>query len=248
MGILNTNFIKKFITNNPIEKIDDKGENYTDYDAVKYRWSHGSTESYLGDGLIIYSLINFLKCKNVVCLGSGGGFIPRIMVQAHRDLKEQEIFEQDYMWDKIQVYLVDAANKVGGEIDWKEKDSYFRKKFNPRIILDTTENAYFNFFVKHDIKIDLLHIDAGHSYDDIKRDFELYSKLLSNNGIITIHDTDKNYAKELIKTDNEEFTDWNGPIKFIEEISDEWQRLDLFNSSIDRDKPSSTGITILKHG
>ena len=63
MGILNTNFIKKFITNNPIEKIDDKGENYTDYDAVKYRWSHGSTESYLGDGLIIYSLINFLNIK-----------------------------------------------------------------------------------------------------------------------------------------------------------------------------------------
>ena len=94
----------------------------------------------------------------------------------------------------------------------------------------------------------MLHIDAGHSYDDVKRDFELYSKLLSKNGIITIHDTDKNYAKELIKTDNEEFTDWNGPIKFIEEISDEWQRLDLFNSSIDRDKPSSTGITILKHG
>ena len=119
MGILNTNFIKKFITNNQIEKVDDKGESYTDYDAVKYRWSHGSTESYL--------------------------------------------------WDKIQVYLVDAANKVGGEVDWNNNDSFFKKKFNPRIILDTTENAYYNFFVKHDIKIDLLHIDAGHSYDDIKR-------------------------------------------------------------------------------
>ena len=113
--------------------------------------------------------------------------------------------------------------------------------------LGTTENAYYNFFVKHDIKIDLLHIDAGHSYDDVKRDFELYSKLLSKNGIITIHDTDKNYSKELIKTDSENFTDWNGPIKFIEEISNEWQKLDLFNSNIDRDKPSSTGLTILKH-
>ena len=246
MGILNTDFIKKFITNNQVEKLDTKGSKYIEYDSTKYRWSHGSTELSLGDGLVIYSLINFFKSKIVVCLGSGGGFIPRIMVQAHRDLKEQDLLEQDYIWDKIQVYLVDAANNIGGEVDWLDKDSYFRKKFNPRIILDTTENAYYNFFVKHDLKIDFLHIDAGHSYEDVKKDFELYSKLINKNGIITIHDTDKNYAEELIKTDKEDFTDWNGPLRFIEEIPENWQRLDLFNSSTDRDKPSSTGLTVLR--
>ena len=41
--------------------------------------------------------------------------------------------------------LVDASNGIGGYTDWIDKDSFFRKNFPCRIILDTTENAYYNF-------------------------------------------------------------------------------------------------------
>ena len=71
------------------------------------------------------------------------------------------------------------------------------------------------------------------------------------NGIISIHDTDINYSKNYIVTKDisdqnhhDEFAD--GPAKFIEEISDEWQRFDFFNEGILKDKPSSTGLTILR--
>ena len=47
-----------------------------------------------------------------------------------------------------------------------------------------------DYDVKEDLKIDYLHIDAGHSYEDVKLDFQMYSSLLSEHGILSIHDTE----------------------------------------------------------
>lgn len=239
--IADKDYIKYHITSNDGEK-------------VAYRWTHGATDFHLGDGLLIYSFIQFFRAKVCVCLGSGGGFIPRIMTQARLELHDQNIFEGDntHNWGDIgQTIVVDAANGIGGKNDWSEKDSFFRSHFHPRVIIDTTENAYNNFFVKEDITIDFLHIDADHSYEGVKKDFELYSKLMSDSGVITIHDTDINYANNHIVTkdviEDEYYEEYaSGPSKFIEEISDEWQRFDFFNEGILKNKPSSTGLTILK--
>ena len=247
--ILNKKYIQSFITNNQIFE-DDK----INLKPVEYRWTHGATDFHLGDGLLIYSMIQYMRAKVCVCLGSGGGFIPRIMTQARVDLHDTEIFEgdRDYNWGDIgTTFVVDAANKVGGNVDWLPEGSFFRKIFSPRIINETTEKAYYDFFVKEDIKIDYLHIDAGHSYEDVKQDFELYSSLLSQYGIISIHDTDIRYAENYIVTKDisdqkhhDEFA--TGPAKFIKEIGSKWQRFDFFNEGTYPKKPSSTGLTILK--
>jgi len=253
--LFNLEYIRKHITNNQHRTVDKKGKDYITYKPVPYRWAHGATESSMGDGLLIYSIIHFMRAKTCVCLGSGGGYVPRIMTQARQDLHATGIFEgNDGMsWGDIgTTFVVDAANEVGGKVDWLDKDSFFRYKFCPRIINDTTENAYYNFFIKEDIKIDYLHIDAGHTYEDVKKDFNLYSKILSPKGIISFHDTDISYSKNYIVTkdikdqdDHDEFAE--GPSKFIEEIGDEWQRFDFFNEGILKNKPSSTGLTIIRH-
>lgn len=43
-------------------------------------------------------------------------------------------------------------------------------------------------------EINILHIDGSHSYEDIKNDYETWSKFLSEDGIILLHDT---YIEEL---------------------------------------------------
>jgi len=234
--MLNYHFITENITNN-IDK------------PVAYRWTHGATDKHLGDGLLIYSLIQMLRSKIVVCLGSGGGFIPRLMIQAQCDLVEQQIFDECRKWNEINVFVVDAANEVGGLNDWKEKDSFFRSYFHPRVILDTTENAFHNFFVKEDLKIDYLHIDADHSYEGVKKDFELYSTILKDNGIISIHDTDQSYHDNYIVTDDikeKDYQSFDGPAKFIKDIPKGWKTFNLFNEGVLKGKPSSTGITLLQ--
>ena len=239
--LVNIDYIKKFLTNN-------------DTEPVSYRWTHGATDEHLGDGLLIYSIIQFMRAKICVCLGSGGGFIPRIMTQARLDLYDSKILEgkKEYNWGDIgATYLVDASNGIGGEVDYLKEDSFFRSNFSPRFINDTTENAYFNFFVKEDIKIDFLHIDADHSYEGVKKDFEMYTNLLSKKGIVSIHDTDKNFNNNyIVSQDIQEQNNYDefieGPSKFIEEISDEWQKFNFFNEGTLPTKPSSTGLTILQ--
>lgn len=251
MSVVDKNFIKRFLTNNSKEIKEANNKTYIENTPVPYRWSHGATDTHLGDGLLIYSIIQLMRYKTLVCLGSGGGYIPRIMTQARLDLHDQEIFTGDnsHNFGDIGVtYLVDAANGVGGNIDYSKKDSFFRNHFYPRFVKDTTENAFYNFFVKQDIKIDYLHIDAGHSYEDVKNDFELYSTLLKPNGIISIHDTDAKYQEEFIVTEDEKeyFHKWDGPVKLIEEIGPEWKQFNFFNIGTAPMKPASTGITLLQ--
>ena len=256
MSIINYVLVKEFFTNNFKIKKDTNDKEFKELSPVKYRWTHGATDLHLGDGLLIYSAIQYMRAKVCVCLGSGGGFIPRIMSQARMDLHDQKIFDGEKLmeWGNVgTTILVDASNGVGGHTDWIEKDSFYRTHFPSRVILDTTENAYYNFFVKEDIKIDYLHIDAGHSYDDVKKDFDLYSKLLSPNGIISIHDTDESFEKEHIITDDilEDFHQEyaNGPAQFVKELKEnkEWEVFNFFNNGILRDKPSSTGLTFIRN-
>jgi hypothetical protein len=237
--IINNDYIKNNITNNG-----DK--------PVPYRWTHGATDLHMGDGVMVYSIIQHMRFKNCVCIGSGGGFIPRIITQARKDLHDSKIFEgnPDYNWGDIgATYVVDACNGVGGPNDLENENSFYRTHFYPRFIKSTSEEAYYNFFIRQDIKIDFLFIDGDHSYEGVKKDFELYSNILSENGIIMLHDTDEKYEETLIvsedaKKDHHRF---NGPSKFIKELqgNPEWNLVNLFNFRILSTKPSSSGITLV---
>jgi len=248
MELFNKEYIKQYLTNN--HTIDDNGNMVLH--PVKYRWTHGATDFHLGDGLIIYSLIQFNRAKVCVCIGTGGGFIPRLMTRARVDLHSQGIFKgnpQSEWGDIGTTIIIDAANGVGGFTDWTEENSFLRQHFTPQVILETSEKAFYDYFVRQDIKIDYLHIDGDHSYEGVKKDFELYSKIMSENGIITIHDTDQKYHDTLIVPDNQkgDFNSFDGPAKFVKELenSTEWNLVNLKNFSMFDEKVTSTGLTLL---
>lgn len=248
MQLLNKEYIKQYLTNN--HTIDTDGNMILE--PIKYRWSHGATDLHLGDGLLIYSLIMFNRAKVCVCIGSGGGFIPRLMTQARRDLWEQGIFEGNNQpeWGDIgTTIMIDAANGVGGNVDWKEENSFLRQHFQPQVILETSEKAFYDYFIRQDIKIDYLHIDGDHSYEGVKKDFELYSTIMSENGIITIHDTDEVYHNTFIVTENskDDFVPFDGPSKFIKELehNEKWNLVNLKNFRMFDKKVTSTGLALL---
>jgi hypothetical protein len=222
-------------------------------EKLSFLWTHGATSKHLGDGIMVYSLIQHMRYKSCVCIGTGGGYIPRIMTQARIDLYDQGIFEGDraYSWGDIGcTYVVDPCNGVGGQSTIDDEKGFYRTHFYPRFIKETSERAYYDFFVREDITIDLLFIDGDHSYEGVKKDFDLYSKLVSPHGIILIHDTDKSYSETLIVSEDakKDFFPFDGPSRLVEELKNnsEWVVMDLFNYGILKDKPSSTGLTIVK--
>jgi hypothetical protein len=238
--VLNFDYIKGFITND--------GEI-----PVPFRWSHGATNLDMGDGLLIYTLIQFTRSKNCVCIGSGGGYIPRIMTQARIDLHKSGIFEgnPDYNWGEIgATYVVDPCNGIGGQSNMEDESGFYRSNFYPRFIKETSEKAYYNFFVMQDIKIDFLFIDGDHSYEGVSLDFDLYKNVMSKEGIIAIHDTDGNFSKNYIVTEDQkkDFHEFNGPSQFVSDFvnSGDWEIFNLFNYGRLKDKPASSGITLFK--
>ena len=151
--------------------------------------SHGSGEGAedLGAGMLYYSLAYSLKSRTCVCLGSGGGFVPRLMRQAQRDL---DLAGSRTLLVDGTLQVPQHKKEIWGEPCWLSKDSVFRANYpDVEIRLELTETAFQEYFQPNDVKIDFLHIDADHHYEGVKLDWDLYSPLVPDDGIITLHDT-----------------------------------------------------------
>jgi len=156
---------------------------------------------------------------------------------------------QIYIWETVLLCILLYCNGIGGPNDLENESSFFRSTFYPRLIKATSVDAYHDFFIRQDIKIDLLWIDGDHSYEGVKTDFDLYSKILSDNGVIIIHDTDSNYEETLLVSEDakKDHHSFGGPSKFVKELEEnpDWNLINLHNFRILMDKPSSSGVTII---
>ncbi|MGD0020732.1 MAG: class I SAM-dependent methyltransferase [Smithellaceae bacterium] len=143
--------------------------------------SHGADPNagFLGAGLLYYTIAYMLRAKLCVCIGSGGGFVPRLMRQAQRDLGLVN----------ARTVLIDADAGEWSRPDWTDQASFFRNHYNDiEIIIDGSSNVFKHSATKA-WKIDYLHIDGDHSYSGSLEDFKNYKSLMSSRGIITFHDT-----------------------------------------------------------
>lgn len=79
-----------------------------------------------------------------------------------------------------------------------------------------------------DNMIDLLFIDGDHSYEGVKKDFELYKNLVSPSGFIAFHDiVPDSYSRTGIKTNS-----YVGQVpKFWNEIKDDFKHREFIESS-----------------
>ncbi len=139
--------------------------------------SHAAEDDNLGAGMLYYALAYMQKATFCVCLGSGGGFVPRMMRQAQRDLK----------LENARTLLVDGNKGDFGRPQWLSEEHFFKQAF-PDIeiwIQDTYEAS----LLLQKGQIDYLHIDADHSFEGVCRDFLNFLPLMKRGGVITFHDT-----------------------------------------------------------
>jgi predicted O-methyltransferase YrrM len=92
--------------------------------------------------------------------------------------------------------IIPHANTLIG-VDLSTESGKYMRKSKKTSFQNITTDDYYEIIKKTGIKIDMLFIDANHSQESVKRDFENYFNLVSDNGLILLHD---GYPK------NEEFT------------------------------------------
>ena len=160
-------------------------------DEPSWGWAegHGSNRvDYLGGGLLYYALTYMFKARNCVCLGSGGGFVPKLMAQAHRDLSSSGLLGRS-AGDATKVVLVDANVGKWGRPNWLREDSRFRRDFpEVEILFKLTADAAADLAVRG-FKIDYLHVDADHSKEGCLADLNGYLPLMRPDGVLTLHDS-----------------------------------------------------------
>lgn len=147
----------------------------------RFAGSHGgSGDGFLGLGALYYALAYAYRAQRCVCLGSGSGFVPRLMRQAQRDLE----------LPNSETVLVDAdLPELGyGKTDYfGPNPSAFRTLYPEVVVLKMRSDDYLK--IEGDDSIDYLHIDADHSYEGATADFLGYSRKMRKVSVITLHDT-----------------------------------------------------------
>jgi len=144
-----------------------------------YAPSHHARDGFLGGGMLYYALAYMIKAELCVCLGSGTGFVPKMMRQAQLDAGVVD--------GKTMVIDADLESAGWGSPDYFKNETEFTKNFADVIrIKELSVEASKRF---EPGSIGYLHIDADHSYEGVKADFEAYKDKITPRGMITLHDS-----------------------------------------------------------
>ena len=128
--------------------------------------------------MLYYALVYALRAKICVCLGSGDGFVPRLLKQAQRDAGVEE----------ARTLLIDGNLGRWGRPNWLPPDSFLKTAFpDIEIFISSTRDAARNLPLE--LKIDYLHIDADRTPSGALQDFLDYAPLMAKGGLIALHDT-----------------------------------------------------------
>ena len=152
--------------------------------------SHGADHAkYLGAAMLYYSFAYAFQCQTIVVLGSGGGFVPRILRQAQRDLQASGALSSSAAPVLILVDAHLASAGYGSTFYAENEDTIMRQQFRDiRYVFQKTDDAFVQL-KNEGISIDYLHVDADHSAEQSWKDFENFSTLLSDRGVVSFHDT-----------------------------------------------------------
>ena len=167
----------------------------------KMAWAkgHGVNDSSLGFGLMYYTITYALAARVAVCLGSGGGLVPLLMKEAQRDLGIKY----------SRTILIDANNGEWGSPVWLPSDSTLRQDYpDIEFWIMTTDDAVERLGDTSTF-INYCHIDANHSYEQARADFDNYSQMLVNGGVITMHDTKTACGVPRVIAEIREMPEWD---------------------------------------
>lgn len=171
---LKSNLIKKDVVKFLIEKYDgNQGQNID--------LKRGS----LGFGLLHYALVQNLKPKNILVVGSLKGYAPMMIAAACRDIRSGKVDFVDAAYDENS----NGKNWQGIGF-WKKikpKDHFAQVGVDKHITTHLMTSIEFAKKYPHK-KYQYIYIDGDHSYEGVKLDYKLFYPRLEKGGLMSFHD------------------------------------------------------------
>lgn len=166
------------------ERLGEDGEVHHDASLADlyYASSHGiGADSTIP---VIFELVRFVKPEICVIIGSGDGLIPRVVREAQ--IASGKVSGR--------TYLIDRGETMGAMPHRIHDPKSVFRTFYPEILVMKMCSVPqgIDDLRQRERKIDILWIDGDHSYEGSLQDFTNYSPLLSDEGLIFMHDTAPN--------------------------------------------------------
>jgi len=120
-------------------------------------------------------------------IGDGGSFLLDTMFQP--SLKISVAVDNCSYWSEQRGRITEVLHYL----------EYNKSSCSVRFIEKSTDD----FFKDNDLVFDCIFIDADHSYEGVKRDYENSLKILNNNGYIIFHDINSRQCPGVVKLWNE---------------------------------------------
>ena len=143
----------------------------------------------LGFGFIHYSVIRALRVRSSLIIGSRRGFVPICQAIAMKDaaLGGRIVFVDPGFSDAEDGF----QRGMGGYGFWKNKDdvSTLFQTFGVANIITHKPITSQTFFTSSTDQFHLIYIDADHSYDGFRHDFNHAISALDGDGLIMFHDS-----------------------------------------------------------
>ncbi len=146
------------------------------------RHNNDYNKNNLGFGFMHYSLIRNLRPDRVLCVGSQRGYVPAICGLACKDEGKGHV-------DFVDLGLeINEENSWGGLGVWKKatKSYWWRLGVEDYITIFNCRTSVFE-----SKEYDYISLDGDHSYEGIKRDFNLFWPHLKKGGIMAITNSDE---------------------------------------------------------
>lgn len=152
------------------------------YDVIKRHFyspnqNRGNSEYSFGFGLVHYALIRNLRPQRVLCVGSLKGYIPALCALA---CKDEGI-------GKVEFVDEGGLNWGGGGI-WQGLGNNLHDYWKPLGIEDWIETHVCRIEDYSIGNYQYIHLDADHSYEGAKRQFNLLWAHLDRGGMLSMHD------------------------------------------------------------
>jgi len=154
----------------------------------------------------IIEYINKFYCENILEIGvcKGDTSIEMLNYSKNKNVKYYGVDLFEDMEEHV------FKNEVSIPANTMSEVESFLKSVSQNVkLFKGFSNKIFDEVKALNIKFDLIFIDGGHSYETVKSDFENYSELLNDNGIIFFDDYTeepgfgiKQYVDELSKNKN----------------------------------------------
>lgn len=149
------------------------------YHVPPHHNAHAPTMS-LGFGLLHYALVRNLRCRRVLVVGSQRGFVPAVCGVACRD---QGFGSVDFV---DAGYSDSDRDSWGGVGVWQSATPEYWAPIGCQSVIRIHACRLEDF--SPESAYSYCYVDADHSYEGVRRDFEFCDRALEPGGIMSFHD------------------------------------------------------------